>query len=368
MRASPSSIDADAEAGEPRIVQTADFATIDDAIQAAVLDRSSVQPRSAVLAVAGPVDGDEIALTNCPWVVRPKDMFETLGLERHRRAQRFRGAGAGRRGARRASTWRRSAAATPEPNAGRVVLGPGHRARRRRPGPCARPLDPGARRGRPHGHRPAHARATSRSSRISSRSRAASRASRSCAGAASSTSTAPSPLADGSRAALRHAGRDHRRGAGRDRPGGRGGARPVRHLSRPHRRRSGAGLHGQGGVYLTGGIAQKIVPALQAAEFPRGLRGQGAAQRADAARCRSTSSPIRWPRLPALPPMRATPDRFGVETDGPPLARSDAAVAADSRHVDGTRRAIGKPARWRYEERRAPGSARPANATRQTGS
>ena len=63
------------------IVQTSDFATIDDAIQAAVLDKTSLQPRTAVLAIAGPVDGDEIPLTNCPWVVRPRAMMAALGLE-----------------------------------------------------------------------------------------------------------------------------------------------------------------------------------------------------------------------------------------------------------------------------------------------
>ena len=70
---------ADTDAGEPRIVQTASYASIDDAILA-VLDGSPVRPRSAVLAVAGPVEGEEIALTNCPWVVRPRQMFATLGL------------------------------------------------------------------------------------------------------------------------------------------------------------------------------------------------------------------------------------------------------------------------------------------------
>lgn len=73
-------VDSYAEPKEFPIVRTADFATIDDAIQASILDRTSVQPRTAVLAVAGPVDGDEIALTNSDWVVRPKVMFETLGL------------------------------------------------------------------------------------------------------------------------------------------------------------------------------------------------------------------------------------------------------------------------------------------------
>ena len=73
-------VDAVSEPGEPQIVKTADFQTIDEAIRAAVIDRLSIQPRSAILAVAGPVNGDAIPLTNCPWVVRPKDMFATVGL------------------------------------------------------------------------------------------------------------------------------------------------------------------------------------------------------------------------------------------------------------------------------------------------
>jgi len=73
-------VDSQAEPKEFPTVRTAEFATIDQAIQASILDRTAVQPRSAVLAVAGPVDGDEIALTNCDWVVRPRRMFEDLGL------------------------------------------------------------------------------------------------------------------------------------------------------------------------------------------------------------------------------------------------------------------------------------------------
>jgi len=71
---------AGAATGEPQIVHTADFATIDDAIRAAVLERLGVQPRSALLAIAGPVIGDEIPLTNCPWIVKPKSMASTVGL------------------------------------------------------------------------------------------------------------------------------------------------------------------------------------------------------------------------------------------------------------------------------------------------
>lgn len=62
------------------VVETASFETIDLAIQQGVLDRTSVQPKTAILAVAGPIDGDEIDLTNCPWIVRPKKMLADLGF------------------------------------------------------------------------------------------------------------------------------------------------------------------------------------------------------------------------------------------------------------------------------------------------
>jgi glucokinase, proteobacterial type len=74
-------IDVYAEPKQFPNVHTADFATIDEAIQQCVLDKTSVQPRSAILAVAGPIEGDEIPLTNCDWVVKPKEMISGLGLE-----------------------------------------------------------------------------------------------------------------------------------------------------------------------------------------------------------------------------------------------------------------------------------------------
>jgi len=63
------------------IVQTKNFATIDDAIRATVHETSDIRPKSMILAVAGPVNGDEIPLTNCPWVVKPMAMIAGLGLE-----------------------------------------------------------------------------------------------------------------------------------------------------------------------------------------------------------------------------------------------------------------------------------------------
>ncbi|HEV7416802.1 glucokinase [Tianweitania sediminis] len=69
-----------AEPKEYPVVKTAEFATLDEAIQASILDKTSLRPVSAVLAVAGPVEGDEIRLTNCPWVVRPRTLFADLGF------------------------------------------------------------------------------------------------------------------------------------------------------------------------------------------------------------------------------------------------------------------------------------------------
>lgn len=74
-------VDAYAQPKEFPILATADYETIDEAIQVNVLDKTSVQPRSAIFAIAGPVDGDEIELTNCPWVVRPKQMMTDFALE-----------------------------------------------------------------------------------------------------------------------------------------------------------------------------------------------------------------------------------------------------------------------------------------------
>jgi glucokinase len=58
---------------------TADHATIDDAI-AVVLGAAGPKPKSAVLALAGPIAGDSVQLTNCDWVVEPKKTIARFGL------------------------------------------------------------------------------------------------------------------------------------------------------------------------------------------------------------------------------------------------------------------------------------------------
>jgi glucokinase len=117
-------VDSYAEPKDFPTVQTAQFATIDEAIQTAILDRTSILPRSAVLAVAGPVEGDEIHLTNCNWVVRPKIMAGSLNLEdivvlNDFEAQALSVVALGE------EHMEKIGPGASEPGAGRVVLGPG---------------------------------------------------------------------------------------------------------------------------------------------------------------------------------------------------------------------------------------------------
>ncbi len=61
-------------------VRTADYESIDRALAEKVLPVFSQSPRSAILAIAAPVKGAEVTLTNCSWVIRPKRMITDLGL------------------------------------------------------------------------------------------------------------------------------------------------------------------------------------------------------------------------------------------------------------------------------------------------
>lgn len=71
--------DAYAEAREFPVVPTASFNTINEAIQS-VLDQTHLIPRSALIAVAGPLNGDEVDMTNSDWVVRPREMIADFGF------------------------------------------------------------------------------------------------------------------------------------------------------------------------------------------------------------------------------------------------------------------------------------------------
>lgn len=116
--------DADSEMVHFPNVHTADHATIDEAITSTVLSATEVRPRSVVIAVAGPVNGDEIPLTNCPWVIRPRGMPATIGVTdvvvlNDFEAQALAVVALG------IEHMEKIGGGDPVPDAGRVVLGPG---------------------------------------------------------------------------------------------------------------------------------------------------------------------------------------------------------------------------------------------------
>ena len=74
-------VDAYAAPKEFPVIPTASYKTIDEAIQRGVLDKTSLQPRSAVLAIAGPIKDDEVDLTNAPWIVKPRQMIAEMGFK-----------------------------------------------------------------------------------------------------------------------------------------------------------------------------------------------------------------------------------------------------------------------------------------------
>ncbi len=68
--------------GEPVTLQTADYASFQTAWQAFGEKIGRDLPQSAAIAVAGPVHGAVIKLTNNPWIIRPALMKEKLAVDR----------------------------------------------------------------------------------------------------------------------------------------------------------------------------------------------------------------------------------------------------------------------------------------------
>ncbi|EJF90372.1 glucokinase [Bartonella tamiae] len=72
------------EARQEQIFATktvSDFTNIDDAIIQGVLPLADMRPKSILLAIAGPVEGEEIPLTNSHWIIRPHDLIKKLGFK-----------------------------------------------------------------------------------------------------------------------------------------------------------------------------------------------------------------------------------------------------------------------------------------------
>ena len=68
---------------DERILQCADYPGLADAVRAyAGLVKPAVSPRRAAIAIAGPVTGDIFKMTNHPWAFSVKETAATLGLEK----------------------------------------------------------------------------------------------------------------------------------------------------------------------------------------------------------------------------------------------------------------------------------------------
>ncbi len=61
-------------------VHTADYASVEDAIETVVLAKTALRPKTAILALAGPITGERIGLTNCPWIFEPRKLIPRFGL------------------------------------------------------------------------------------------------------------------------------------------------------------------------------------------------------------------------------------------------------------------------------------------------
>lgn len=62
-------------------VSTAGFPGFAEAATASVFNHTALMPRTAVIAVAGPVTGETIPLTNADWVIDPKELIARFDLE-----------------------------------------------------------------------------------------------------------------------------------------------------------------------------------------------------------------------------------------------------------------------------------------------
>lgn len=68
---------------EPVVMRCADHASLQMAWENFSATLGRPLPRAAAIAVAAPVVGDELKLTNNPWVIRPALVNEKLGLDAH---------------------------------------------------------------------------------------------------------------------------------------------------------------------------------------------------------------------------------------------------------------------------------------------
>mgnify|MGYP001767206349 FL=1 len=71
------------ELGEPVTLKTADFASLQTAWEAFGAQLGRALPCAAGIAIATPITGAALKLTNNPWVIHPAQLPAQLGLDRH---------------------------------------------------------------------------------------------------------------------------------------------------------------------------------------------------------------------------------------------------------------------------------------------
>jgi glucokinase len=60
---------------------TGDFPNIEAAVEKSVYAKTKLRPKAALIDLAGPIVGDAVDLTNAAWIIRPRDMIASLGLQ-----------------------------------------------------------------------------------------------------------------------------------------------------------------------------------------------------------------------------------------------------------------------------------------------
>jgi glucokinase len=68
--------------GEAVTLKTVEYASLTTAWEAFAAGLGRTPPRAAGIAVASPISGDVVKLTNNPWVIRPRSLARELGLDR----------------------------------------------------------------------------------------------------------------------------------------------------------------------------------------------------------------------------------------------------------------------------------------------
>lgn len=104
-------------------VRTADYPDPAAAIEAEVLAKTSVIPRSMAIAMAGPVDGGR--LTNADWEIRPRDLLAALAIDEVIVLNDFEALALALPTLGEAELVRIGGGPPPEPLGPRVVVGPG---------------------------------------------------------------------------------------------------------------------------------------------------------------------------------------------------------------------------------------------------